>query len=117
MSGTGKALIIKFIMTYLFTVLALQALVRNPGQWVFILALAVTVTNYLIGDILVLPSYNNTITSVGDGLMAALAGHIAGVVIIPFRTTLFALVVYGILIAVGEYYFHKYLVTINKARS
>ncbi|MBS4021621.1 MAG: DUF2512 family protein [Dethiobacter sp.] len=111
MDRIADALLIKFTMTYLFTVLALQAFIKNPASWIFLLALAVTVTNYLVGDILVLSSYSNKVAAAGDGLMAALAGHIAGVVIDPFRTTLFALIIYGVLIAVGEYYFHKYLLT------
>ncbi len=109
MKKSVNALIIKFIMTYFFTVLALQVFISNPRQWVFLLALAVTVANYLVGDILVLSSFSNSVTAAGDGLMAALAAHIAGVVVGPFNTTLFAIIVYGVLIFVGEFYFHKYL--------
>lgn len=109
MSKTGRALIIKFVMTYIFTILAFQAFVRNPWDWVFLLALAVTVLNYLAGDILILPSFGNTVASVGDGLLAMLLAHISGVVLQGFSTTLPALVIYGALIALGEYQFHKYL--------
>ncbi len=109
MKKSVNALIVKFIMTYALTVLALQVFITNPWQWVFLLALAVTVANYLVGDILVLPSFSNTVAAVGDGMMAALAAHIAGVVVGPLSTTLFAILIYGVLIFVGEFYFHKYL--------
>lgn len=46
--------------------------------------------------------FRQSVASVGDGLMAALAAHIAGVVIPAFRTSSMSLFLIAVFIAIGE---------------
>jgi hypothetical protein len=108
MDRTAKILLLKFVMTFVFAFIALGLLRGNALNWVLVTALAVTAVNYLLGDIIILPSFSNGVASVADGLAAMLIAHVAGVVIFGFRTGLTALLLFGTLIAIGEFIFHQY---------
>jgi hypothetical protein len=109
MSRTAKALVIKYIMTLTILVPTLAVFRTNTWDWLALIALFITVVNYLVGDVLVLPSFGNAVASVGDGLMAALTAHIAGVMIPGFRTSSMSLFLIAFFIAIGEFFFHRYL--------
>lgn len=112
--STTKILIIKFLMTVTFAAVTLSILRGNEFIWIFLIALATTVVNYLVGDLLILPSFGNTVGAVGDGLTAAVIAHIAGVVVLGFRTSLTTIVLFAILLAVGEYFLHPYILRSRK---
>lgn len=109
MNKTATALVIKFAMTFIFTAVAFMSLNNNAWIWVLIVALAATALNYWVGDLMVLPRYGNIVASLGDGIMAVLVAYIVDLLVVPFRTGLTALIAFGVLIAVGEYFFHQYL--------
>lgn len=111
MSKTATALLIKFIMTFAFALIALSFLVdNNAWDWIFGVALVGTALNYLVGDLLVLPKYGNIIASIADGVMAALIAYIFDYLVpTAFQTSFTALALFGVLVAVGEYFFHQYL--------
>ncbi len=111
MSKTATALLVKFIMTFVFALIALTFLVdNNAWDWVFWVALVATALNYLVGDLLVLPKFGNIIASVADGVVAALTAYIIDYLVpTAFQTSFTALALFGVLVAVGEYFFHQYL--------
>ncbi|AGL02681.1 Protein of unknown function (DUF2512) [Desulfoscipio gibsoniae DSM 7213] len=109
MNKTATALLFKFIMTFVFAIIALRFIDNNTWGWVFWVALAGTALNYLVGDLFVLPKYGNIVASVGDGVMAALAAYIINLIVPAFQTTFTALALFAVLVAVGEYFFHQYL--------
>ncbi|SFH29592.1 Protein of unknown function [Desulfotomaculum arcticum] len=111
MSKTSTALIIKFIMTFVMAAIVFELL--NMGNatwfWVFVVSLVGTALNYLLGDLYVLPKFGNIVASIGDGVLAALVAFIIDALTRFFDTTFASLVLFALLIAVGEYFFHQYL--------
>lgn len=109
MSNTATALLVKLVMTLLFAGLTLVYVDGNPWSWVFLIAFLVTAVNYLAGDLVVLPAFGNLIASIGDGVMAALLAYVVDLLTPAVRTSAASLVVFAVLVAIGEYFFHQYL--------
>lgn len=109
MERTTRFLLVKFILTFIFAFVALFAIRGNNLYWVGFVAVAVTVLNYLAGDILILPAFGNAVATVADGLSAMLVAHMAGVMVRGFRTGLFPLLLFGLMVATGEFFLHRYL--------
>lgn len=109
MSKTASALIYKFILTFLIATVAFVLIDRNALIWAFVVGLVGTVLNYLLGDLIILPKFGNIVASVGDGVLAALTALLVGILTPAFQTTTTSLLIFAVLIAVGEYFFHQYL--------
>lgn len=109
MDKTTKNLLFKFIMTFIFAYIALAIIQGNVWSWVLLVALATTALNYVVGDVLILPGFSNTVASVADGLMAMLTAYVAGVIILGFETNLLTLLIFGTLVTIGEYILHRRL--------
>lgn len=113
---TILALVVKFGMTFSAAVIAGYFVgVVNWGLFL-ILALIGTVANYIIGDLLILPAAGNIIATIADGGMAALIAYI-----ITARNRAFAAneavmyaAIFGIIVAVGEFLFHRWLLSDKK---
>lgn len=122
------ALIIKFAFTFAAAWLAFGYVGGNPIVWVLIVALAVTILNYFIGDLIVLPKFGNIIAAVGDGLLGAITAFVISLltgttqpnninnnqILNLFRTNLLTLIFFAVIIAIAEYFFHKYLTQSSK---
>lgn len=108
-NNTAIALIVKLVITFVAALIAFTLLMDNPWSWILGVAVVATALNYLVGDLFVLPKYGNIIASIGDGIMAALVAYIASLISPLFQVTLLALLLFAVLIAVGEYFFHQYL--------
>jgi hypothetical protein len=117
MNRTGTSLAIKFVMTFIVTAIAFYFLVRNPWSWIVAVSIVVTAVNYLIGDLVVLPSYGNIVAAIGDGVMAGLVAYVMSLLFATFDTTISTLLTFGVLIAVGEYFFHQYLIKTDEVES
>lgn len=104
------ALVVKFVMT--LAAAGIAGYFVGITNWFFLLMVALvgTVVNYILGDLFVLPAAGNIIASLGDGIMAGLIGYIMAVRnrAVVENALLFALI-FGVIVAVGEYFFHKYL--------
>ncbi|MEW5921021.1 MAG: DUF2512 family protein [Bacillota bacterium] len=112
--NTWRVLLVKFVMTFIIAMLAFSFLDANPAGWVFFIAVAATIVNYLVGDLYVLPNYSNIVASVGDGVLGVIVAYIVGLMTAAFNPTGGTLLSFGVLIAVGEYFFHPYLVRTKK---
>ena len=112
--NTWRVLFVKFAMTLIISIIAFSFITVNPAGWVFFVALTATVVNYLIGDLYVLPRFGNSIASIGDGVLGIVVAYILGLMTRAFDPTMGSLLVFGILIAVGEMFFHPYLMRANK---
>ncbi|HIE13068.1 MAG TPA: DUF2512 family protein [Desulfotomaculum sp.] len=115
MSKTGYALLVKFIMTFIFAAFTFALIDRNAWGWVLLVALAVTALNYLIGDLRLLPSYGNIVASVGEGIIGGLTAWVLALLVPAFDTSFAALFVFAVLTAIGGYFFHQYLLRTEKA--
>lgn len=106
---TAMALAVKFVLTFVMAFIAFNLFLDNDITWILFLGLAGTVLNYIIGDLIVLPSMGNIVASIGDGLLAAIVAYSLDIFEPAFDTTWTTLVLFAILVAIGEYIFHNYL--------
>jgi len=111
---TITALLIKFLMTLVFGWLTFGLMDGNLLSWVLFVGVIGTVLNYLAGDLVVLPKFGNIVASVGDGVMGALVAYIISLLIPAFVVSLTSLVIFAILIAAGEFFFHQFLIKSDK---
>lgn len=114
MSRTLMALVLKFIMTLLFSWVAFGFVDGNPLGFIFTAAVLGTGLNYVLGDLFVLPRFGNIAASAGDGVMGALTALVVASFSTAYRTSFFSLVLFAVLIAAGEYFFHQYLLRSKK---
>lgn len=117
------SLLIKLIFTFFASWLAFGYVGSNTSGWVFLTAISVTLLNYFIIDLIVLPSFGNIAASVLDGLLGALTAFIISLlaggieannqIVNNFNVNLLTLAFFAIVIAVMEYFFHHYLLQSN----
>jgi hypothetical protein len=117
---TTVALIIKFIVTMVAAWFSFMMFGRVAFWTVVIIALAGTVINYLIGDLLILPRWGNAIAAILDGILGGATAWVIlafSPVTYTFRTSVF---IFAIIVAVAEFFFHMYLISahiVEKRRS
>ncbi len=106
------SLLVKFIMIGLISVIILPLFAQiNSGQAILI-AVVLTVVAYLLGDLMVLPRYGNTTATVLDAVLAAVVIGLSDWMINGFVTlTPAGWVLFLGILAIGEWFFHKYLKT------
>lgn len=109
MSKTSTALLVKFLMTLVAAVITFQFIDGNPWLAVFIIALAGTAINYMVGDLMVLPRWGNITAAIGDGLMAAVTAYIISLLWPGVAVSFTSLAIFAVLVAAAEYFFHFYL--------
>jgi len=109
MSKTTGALLLKLAMTFIFAWLTIGLIDRNPAGWILLIAVVAAGVNYVVGDLMVLPKYGNAIAAAGDGIMGAVAAYILDLLIPAVRTGFGSLALFAVLVAVGEFFFHRYL--------
>ncbi|MFZ5631926.1 MAG: DUF2512 family protein [Bacillota bacterium] len=109
MSKTTTALIVKFVMTFVFAAAAFMFIDRNPWTWVLVVGILGTILNYLFGDLFVLPKWGNIGASIVDGILAGVTAYVVNLIVPAFKTSYAGLIAFAALVAVGEYYFHRYL--------
>ncbi|MFZ5642056.1 MAG: DUF2512 family protein [Bacillota bacterium] len=109
MSKTATALLIKFAMTFIVAAASFAILEENSWGWVALLAVAVTALNYFLGDLFILPRFGNIVAAVSDGILGAITAAIIAAFVPDFRVTLATLALFAILLAIGEFFLHKYL--------
>lgn len=109
MSKTALSLIAKFLLTFALTAAAFYGMERDPWNLVAAVALAATVANYAIGDLLVLPTMGNSFASMVDGAMASLLAWAVSFFVPAFRTSFASLAMFAFLVATADFFFHIYL--------
>lgn len=114
MDTKGIYLVVKFILAFLFAVVAFVLIDGNVWFWVFAAVAFITAINYLVVDLLVLPKYGNALASFGNGALGAILASLATFIIPTFQASTTALLVFGTLIGVGEFFYRQYLL-LNKA--
>ncbi len=107
--NTFRVLLVKFVMTFILSMVAFSFFETNPAGLVLLIALLTTAGNYLVGDLHILPARGNLTASVGNGILGAILAYIVNLAATTFSASFAALFIYAILLAVGEYFFHPYL--------
>ncbi|NMB02566.1 MAG: DUF2512 family protein [Firmicutes bacterium] len=110
MSVTGRALAIKFLLTFGAAGLILSIFDTNPWSLVFLYSLVVVPINYLVGDMFVFPSMGTIAAAIGDGIMAALVAYLYGEIVVDFQTSVYTLIVLGGMVAAVEFVFNGFLI-------
>lgn len=113
MSKTASALLVKFLFTTVAAAIAFRSLGSTWG-WILTLGVAAAALNYLLGDLAILPSLGKVWAAVADGGLAALTAYLIDRLTPAFRTTGGSLILFAVLIAVAEYFFHNYLRSTRK---
>lgn len=109
MSKTAWALVIKFVLTFIAAWIAFKGLRDNTFGSIALVALLGTALNYILGDLGILPRFGNFTASVFDGLLAAFTAYVVDLATARFDTTFGSLVLFGIIVAVAEFFFHQFL--------
>jgi hypothetical protein len=105
------ALLIKFIMLAIISVVLLPIFSRITATQAFVISVVLTLVAYAAGDLWILHRYGNISATIADVIMAALVIGIADQIINSAMTiTAAGWIIILALIAFGEWYFHKYLV-------
>ena len=114
------AIIIKFIGVWILSWIAFSVFGTVAFWTVFIIACAVTVLNYVIGDLWILPNWGNVWASIVNGILAGLAAW----AILYYAPVTYAfnnwIWIFAVIIAVAEFFFHMYLISahvVEKKRS
>lgn len=111
LSRTTVALIVKFLATLAASAIAFSSW---GASWVVVVALMGTVLNYLLGDLVILRRFGNFTATIGDGLLAMATAYILGLLSRTFDPRFSSLLVFGVVVAVAEYFFHNYLLRDRK---
>lgn len=109
MNRTFITLLIKLVITFIITWFAFGLLISNNFMTIVALSIIVTVLNYLVGDLIILKNFDNTIASVADVLMSALMAFVFSLINPDFRINLFTIIVFAVIIGIFEYFYHNYL--------
>lgn len=103
------ALVIKFILAAVVSEIILGIFTDLSPAEILAVSLAVTAVTYLIGDLLILSVFNNTVAAVADAgmcwLIIYLGNYFWPARNVPLLSALSAAVVIGI----GEIFFHMYM--------
>jgi fructose-specific phosphotransferase system IIC component len=110
MKNTFLGLIMKLVLTFLATWIAYGLIERNTLIWIFIVALAITLVNYLIGDIMILPRYGTMSSTVANAIMAVIVAWLIDMITIEFYITWLSSLVFIAVIYIFEYFLHRYIV-------
>ena len=111
---TTYALIAKFLFTLACAAAAFYGMERDPWDLIFIVAIGATIANYLIGDLFILRAVGNSFAAIADGSLAALLAWAVGYLAPAFRTSFASLAMFSFLVAIGESFFHIYLLRDRK---
>lgn len=108
------ALLFKLAATFTAAWVAFNLIDLNTIGMIYIVAVVGTVLNYLLGDLVILPSTGNIIASIGDGVLGAAVAYVMDLFSYNFNASATGLIIFAAIIAVAEYFFHIYLIKDEK---
>lgn len=114
MSQTAKALLFKLVMSLVFAWIAFGLIGVNAIEWTLLTGVLAAVLDYLVGDLLILPRVGSLIGAGINGVLAALIPLGVALIVPAFIVTAATVLTFAVLIAVGEYFFHRYLLEADK---
>jgi hypothetical protein len=108
------ALLFKLVATFTAAWVAFNLVDLNTIAMISIVAAIGTVLNYLLGDLVILPSTGNITASIGDGVIGAAVAYVVDLFSYNFNASATGLIIFAVIIAVAEYFFHIYLIKDEK---
>ncbi|MBE6066579.1 MAG: DUF2512 family protein [Clostridium lundense] len=103
------ALIIKFIMIAAVLEIILSMLTNFNFVRILYISLIVTLSAYIVGDLLILSATNNTIATIADVGLAAFVLYMFNFFWIPRQISLLDALICAAVIGIGEWFFHHYI--------
>ena len=107
----GKALAIKGVMTFVILLLILGLMFGMSLGNVLLTTVVLVIISYLVGDLFILPKTNNTVATLSDIGLAFLVIWLFSMTIssMGIGTLAGGAIISAVVLAVGEYFFHDYL--------
>ncbi|NYB76033.1 DUF2512 family protein [Sedimentibacter hydroxybenzoicus DSM 7310] len=113
---TTLVILAKFLITLVASWVSFIIIDVNSFEMVLMVAIAGTVINYALGDLVILPSMGNVIAAVGDGILAAATAYLFDMFSYNFITSATGLIIFAAIIGTCEYFFHIYLIKDDKVQ-
>jgi hypothetical protein len=104
-----SALLIKFAMIAVVLEIVLGFLTDLTFGEILYISLAVTAAAYILGDLLILSVSNNTVATIADAGLALFVIYMFNFVYGDGRISFSDALVSAVVLAVGEWIFHKYV--------
>ncbi len=114
---TTFVLLYKFITTFIAAWVAFQAVDQNTISMILLIALIGTILKFTLKDLFIFPTMGNIFASIIDGILAATTVYVVDIFANNFSTSTTGLIIFAAIIAVGEYFFHIYLIRNEKEES
>ena len=102
-----SALVVKFLMTAFILEVSLLLLSDLSFGRILFLSLIVTFISYLVGDMVLLPATNNAVATIADMILNTIIIYLFNFIWNINEITFIASLISGILLGIGEFYFHK----------
>lgn len=103
------ALVIKFVIVTVVSELILGIFTNLSIGEILLVSLTITVITYIIGDLLILSVFNNTVAAVGDAALCWLIIYLSNYVW-PIRSvSLLSALSAAVIIGIGEIFLHMYI--------
>jgi uncharacterized membrane protein len=112
-----SSLLIKFIIVALVIAVVLNTLTTITLAETMLISAAVTIIAYIIGDLLILPTTNNTVATFADVGLSLLIIYMFNFIWNTIRISFIHALITAAVIGVGEWFFHKYVVTSGSAKN
>jgi len=103
------ALIIKFIIVAVVSEIILGIFTNLSIGEILLISLTITVVTYLIGDLLILSVFNNTIAAVADAGMFWLIIYLCNYIWPARSISLLSALSAAVVIGIGESFLHTYI--------
>ncbi|HYE67280.1 MAG TPA: DUF2512 family protein [Anaerovoracaceae bacterium] len=103
------ALVIKFVIITVVSEIILGIFTNLSIGEILLVSLTITVITYIIGDLLILSVFNNTVAAVGDAGLCWLIIYLSNYVW-PIRSvSLLSALSAAVIIGIGEIFLHMYI--------
>ncbi|MFC5714019.1 DUF2512 family protein [Thalassorhabdus alkalitolerans] len=104
-----KALAMKIAMVALVLLVVLSGFYGYPVLSTIVLSLLIVAVSYIVGDLLILRKANNTTATISDFAVVLFMTWFAAIPIYGTEVPFIPALISAIIIAAGEWVFHKYV--------
>lgn len=102
-------LAIKFFMLAIVLAILLPSFTNVDFNQAMVVAILLTIAAYIIGDMIILPTFGNAVATVADAGLAAIVIWGAQYLLVGYVMDWTSALITGAVVGVGEYFFHRYL--------
>lgn len=104
-----RAFLFKFILTLALLYLILGITFGMSLTNVLLITITLNVVEYIVGDLIVLPRTSNTVATIADFGLALIVIWFLVSSLTTFRNPFYVSLVASVVVAMFEYFFHKYV--------